>query len=627
MNRPWQRWLVFAACLTVLSAAMGWMTATTLRLDRAQRDAARQAEREERARLALWRMDSALTALIVEESARPVASYRPFYEAERAYSKGNVALKQGEVVVPSPLLAFSSSNILLHFQREPNGTLISPQVPAGQQQILAADAQNPNAPRRISQERLAAMDALLRKPSSATNGTAPPVTSSKAVARQWRNDDLLVRESGAVPPMPSLNNEPSVQLAANQPGKFSQQQTLRDNRELQSRATVVQQAAQQAVNNANYWNAPPQPPAQGSVSDPNQAVVFKALWLDNQLVLARRVSPPGGQVVQGIWLNWANLRASLLASIADLFPRADLRPASQPARADSVRRLAALPVELVPGPDPTPAANGWSPLRISLAVAWVGALLAALAAGFLLLGTISLSERRAAFVSAVTHELRTPLTTFRMYSEMLATDMVTDPEKRKGYLATLCSEASRLTHLVENVLAYAQLERGSARQRIERVTLRELIERVQPRLLQRAQQAGATLVSDADPAAAQTTVQVDVSAVEQILFNLVDNSCKYATTDASEKTIHLEALPMEDNGRFAMLRVRDHGQGISAEAARRLFQPFSKSATQAAHSAPGVGLGLALCRRLSRSLGGELRLDSTVHDGACFVLSLPAGAT
>src|SRR5438093_2650051 len=105
-----------------------------------------------------------------------------------------------------------------------------------------------------------------------------------------------------------------------------------------------------------------------------------------------------------------------------------------------------------------------------------------------------------------------------------------------------------------------------------------------------------------------------------ILFSLVDNACKYAAPTASEKLIHLEALP---DGKFAMLRVRDHGQGISAEGARRLFQPFSKSAHEAAHTAPGVGLGLALCRRLSRSMGGDLRLEALVKGGACFVLTLP----
>jgi signal transduction histidine kinase len=244
------------------------------------------------------------------------------------------------------------------------------------------------------------------------------------------------------------------------------------------------------------------------------------------------------------------------------------------------------------------------------------------AVAVLLQGTLSLSERRAAFVSAVTHELRTPLTTFKMYSEMLAGGMVPDAARRE-YLGTLCAEANRVNHLVENVLSYARLERGSARSRIEKVTVRDLLQRVKPRLVQRAEQAGMTLQEDADFRALNSVVSVDVAAVEQILFNLVDNACKYAAPTASERIVHLEAFP--ENGRFAMVRVRDHGRGISAEAARRLFQPFNKSADEAARTAPGVGLGLALCRRLGRSLGGDLRFNGAVTGGACFELLLPLG--
>ena len=213
-----------------------------------------------------------------------------------------------------------------------------------------------------------------------------------------------------------------------------------------------------------------------------------------------------------------------------------------------------------------------------------------------------------------------PLTTFKMYSEMLAGDMVRDEQKQRSYLATLCAEANRLSHLVENVLAYARLERGSARGRIEKITLGDLLRRVEGRLLQRAEQANMRISVDSAPEAFKATVHVDVSVLEQILFNLVDNACKYAAPSATERIIHLEALSA---GKSAMLRVRDHGQGISAEAARRLFQPFSKSASEAARTAPGVGLGLALCRRLSRSMGGDLRLAAQVREGACFELSLP----
>ncbi len=115
-----------------------------------------------------------------------------------------------------------------------------------------------------------------------------------------------------------------------------------------------------------------------------------------------------------------------------------------------------------------------------------------------------------------------------------------------------------------------------------------------------------------------TTVLANPSAVEQILVNLVDNVAKYASS-ATDKTVHLTFAQTDG---LLELRIRDHGPGIARPASRRLFHPFSKSAFEAANSAPGVGLGLALSRRLARDMGGQLHLDDTVTDGACFVLTL-----
>ena len=126
------------------------------------------------------------------------------------------------------------------------------------------------------------------------------------------------------------------------------------------------------------------------------------------------------------------------------------------------------------------------------------------------------------------------------------------------------------------------------------------------------------LVVKKDDAARTATVRANPSAVQQILFNLVDNSCKYAS-DASDRRIH---LILERSGSKVRLAVRDHGPGISRRSRRRLFRSFSKSAHDAANSAPGVGLGLALSRRLATDMGGQLRLDKTVIDGASFVLTL-----
>ena len=641
MTRPLHIRLLFAACLLVLLAAMAAVSVTTLRLDRAQMQAAQQAETEEKVRLALWRMDSLLTSIMVEESARPFSAWESFSRSEAALTKGYAPIQPGEVLTPSPLLAYSSSNVLLHFQLSPEGQLTSPQVPIGAERAPALMNGATTAAIQTAAARLNEYQSLLNlqcvtpppdlalSPAQAGNSvlnrdvlingcavfrtnTVGPITVPERNSRQWQE----IRSDNEWQARANFNQAVQLQAVTNQmqsrAGNGGQPSSFASS--LSSISAPRQTHAPVALNPG------PRPPVALPVTELAGEGVFKPLWVGSELVLARRVNFADRFVVQGVWLNWTNLRQSLVAAVKDLFPSAEILPVLAANSDPQARLLAAIPARLVTGPPSLPAVRLWSPVRTALVVAWLCVLLAALAVAVLLHGTVSLSERRAAFVSAVTHELRTPLTTFKMYSEMLAEGMVPDETKRKSYLSTLCSEANRLSHLVENVLAYARLERGSARSRVERVSLGQLIDRVKPRLDQRAAQAEMQVVVASDEKALGTVVNVDTSAVEQILFNLVDNACKYAAPTASERLIHLEALP---DGKFAMLRVRDHGQGISAEGARRLFQPFSKSAHEAAHTAPGVGLGLALCRRLSRSMGGDLRLESLARGGACFVLTLP----
>jgi signal transduction histidine kinase len=556
---------------------------------------------------------------VVEESARPYSAYDSFHAAERAYTKGYASIKQGDVLVPSPLLTYLPTNVLLHFQFGEDGKLSSPQVPLDSQRRLAQVSYISSEQIDLAAGRLAALQKVLNQPAGPNaSALASSLSRSPALStpqpKLLNNRDVLINTCARVP----TNTVNTIDLAAQpqqqQAWQSPQNQMLRNSAEWNARANVSQQKGgiNEAIQSGKYV-----PPEDHSLLEGP----FKAVWLGPALILARRVEVNSRAVIQGCWVDWEKLRASLLESAKDLFPSCDMQPISA-ANSDSrdTRRLAALPARLIPGPLAIEPVPFWSPVRVSLVIAWCCVLLAAMAVAVLLNGAILLSERRGAFVSAVTHELRTPLTTFKMYSEMLAEGMIPEEEKRQQYLNTLRSEANRLSHLVENVLAYARLERGSARGRVEKVNIESLIDRVKPRLVQRAEQAGMRLVIDSAPETLQTTVHADVSAVEQILFNLVDNACKYAAPAASEKLIHLEALPSDT---LAMLRIRDHGQGITRARARRLFRPFSKSAQEAAHTAPGVGLGLALCRRLSRSMGGDLRLDEVVKDGACFVLTLP----
>ena len=419
----------------------------------------------------------------------------------------------------------------------------------------------------------------------------------------------------ALPPADAPPDEPVPEALANAaPVKGGKQS--RSYQEYQARAANTQQQVAVQSNANRVLTGPASDQATGPLT---------ALWLGGDLLLARRVAARDApDAVQGCRVDWPAVESWLLQSVKDLLPEAKLvpvLPGGAAADADA-RLLASLPARLEPGPLPAPAEpRAASPLRVSLIAAWAGAVLAIAAVGLLLRGVSALSERRGAFVSAVTHELRTPLTTLRMYTEMLAEGMVDDPSQRRTYLQTLRAEADRLGHLVENVLAYSRLERNRAGYEATPVKLDEALSRAVERLADRARQAGMRLVHDVPGEVAALTVRVNALGLEQVLFNLVDNACKYAA-GAADKRIELTARPAADGKRIE-LWIRDHGPGVPAARGGRLFRPFSKSVQEAANTAPGLGLGLAISRRLTEAMGGELRAGDAPGGGAEFVVSLP----
>ena len=651
MNRPLHIWITFLACLGLLLAVMGWVSWNTLALESAREKAAQNADVQESVRLALWRLDFQASALLIRENARPPHDFRAFYAQEGLVDKDNGLFKKGDVMAASPLLAEPPEHVLLHFQMDATGALRSPQVPQnGEREVALTLFVNEDTVTR-SEQRLQTLRELLAKP-AATATNREILTQTACVSPQefrqevvskllemptdgnLRNNNWSAQQGIAQSSQGFLNSLESVvrsRAVAQQSEEAMKQQVTIKTKEPEAKTAVKAESkpsleAKKAM--PKVLDAPTSALAQrqeaaAAVRTP-ESKPFQGVWLDGNLILTREAWVDGVRLIQGVWLDWPAMRSAWLKEITDLFsgarldPAANVSPGARPT--DDPLRFAALPVRLVMGVIPLAEMPFWTPLRKSLVIALGCGTLAAFAVALLLYGTVALSERRASFVSAVTHELRTPLTTFRLYSEMLADGMVKDEAQRKTYLDTLSGEAGRLSHLVENVLAYARLERGSAQERAENLTIGELLDRITPRLRQRADECEMELRIEAGESERKTRLRIDAAAVEQILFNLVDNACKYATPRAVERVIHLEA---DTSGRFAMLRVRDHGGGISRGERRRIFHPFHKSADQAAHSAPGVGLGLALCRRLASALGGAITLDTACKDGACFVVKLP----
>ncbi|MCU0864635.1 MAG: HAMP domain-containing histidine kinase [Planctomycetes bacterium] len=555
----------------------------------------RGAGAHERLRLALWRLDSWLAPQLAREAMRPARDFRAFPSASAAWTRGLMRLGSDEVVFNSPLLGVEPGLFALHFELGPEG-IVSPQVPQGNERdVCEANgidrAVLDRAAQRLAEfERQLDRDALLRR---------------QGIAEA----QLPMMGCNAVPPEAPAQTQQSVAEFSNRQRSvqnvFAPQQQAADNTNGQLFVGALQSGNVPSLNTSTDQVGPMTP-----------------IWLDGEvarLVFVRRVTSAGVQRLQGAVVDWARMQQELLAQVADLFaPGAQLVRCDQPDASEQPSMLASIPVRLIAS---CPGEIGVGlPLPWMLASVWGITLLGLAMLGFTLRAAIGYGERRARFASAVTHELRTPLTTFRMYSEMLADGVVTEPAAQREYLGTLQRESDRLARVVENVLAWSRLEEGRFRSRRETHRLAALLERVTPPLQRRLQEVELELVVQWDPAFVDTEIATDEDAVGQILFNLVDNAAKYAR-DAVDRRVELQVAVADDR---VVLTLRDHGPGVPAAMRARIFAPFDRGAVAAGdNDVPGVGLGLSLARGLARDLGGELRLEAGGGAGAAFSLVLP----
>ncbi len=594
-------WFWFGAGTVAALAALAAMSVIMLRLES---ESAHVRSRESALRVALWRMDSWLSPQLAREAARPHFEYQPYYAAESAYTQLLSEIPAGQVLTPSPLLTFESTYFPIHFQIQPDGTVTSPQVPEGNHLDLAESTVLP--PGAIDRRR-----ALLERVRGLIN--LPQVEMACSVAEK----QILAQ-------IESSMDQVQTQTAQEMYSTDDAEQT-RSYQEMQKRVSQNWTAQIEAglENKGKEAALAPSSVAEVSALAPIWARAIEGEGGEVELLFVRRVTMNGTVVYQGFLAQWDQLRAMLLAQVNDLFTAARLAPLMDgpAARGEEPEAdmLAAIPAVLDGAEVSDESLALLTPARLALGITWLAVLGAVAAAGMTLRASIDYADRRSRFASAVTHELRTPLTTFELYAGMLAEGMVKDPAKAREYHITLRDEAERLSAIVENVLAYAQVEEGRLARTPQKVSVRDAVSHVLPALQRRAEKCSAMLDVQIDDAEGATW-SIDVETIGQILFNLIDNACKYGCPKARSR-IELNASVRDGRAEFC---VRDFGDGVPARMETRIFEPFDRGALSPGSIAPGVGIGLTLSRDLARAMGGDLSTRAQHGEaGASFVLRLP----
>jgi signal transduction histidine kinase len=227
------------------------------------------------------------------------------------------------------------------------------------------------------------------------------------------------------------------------------------------------------------------------------------------------------------------------------------------------------------------------------------------------------AKQKDEFLAVLAHELRNPLAPLRTGLDLLLRRQAGKPDSflDARTLATMNRQLDHMVRLIDDLLDVSRISRGALELRRENVDLsavvRATIESMRPRFERRKQVISAELPDD-------LTARVDATRIEQVLTNLLHNATKF-TNDGGSIRVELGGTP-----EAAVLRVIDSGVGIRPNQLERVFDMFTRVERPGGGGEPGLGIGLALARRLAEMHGGKLTASSDGDGcGATFTLTIP----
>lgn len=223
------------------------------------------------------------------------------------------------------------------------------------------------------------------------------------------------------------------------------------------------------------------------------------------------------------------------------------------------------------------------------------------------------SRLKSDFVANMSHELRTPLNGILGFAELIRDDA--KDEDTRDYAETILQSGQHLLSLVNDVLDIAKIESGNMLLEKVPFALTPLLQDTVGLHAAPAQQKGLNLISDfaADLPGILTS---DPTRLRQVLHNLIGNAVKFTASGEVRVSARLD-------GDRVIFAVRDTGPGIPAEAQAAIFERFRQAAAFISREHGGTGLGLSLAQAFVNLMGGEIRLESTPGQGACFEFWLP----
>jgi signal transduction histidine kinase len=244
------------------------------------------------------------------------------------------------------------------------------------------------------------------------------------------------------------------------------------------------------------------------------------------------------------------------------------------------------------------------------------------------------NRQKTVFLASAAHELKTPLAVIKGYYDLLlAGSLGRLTEKQKDILEESKESCERLVRLVSMFLNYSALESGKLVLQLRENDLRDCLDEVARLRVEGFQRKGVKLETQLDPSI--PSFRFDYQKVQQVAANLLDNALKHTVAGGCvtlrarphfwERRI-AEVAPVEERRRFRLPRpnsvevsVTDSGAGIAPEHHQEIFEDF----VRVDRNTSGMGLGLAIAKRLVQAHRGKIWVESEQHRGSTFAFLLP----
>lgn len=230
-----------------------------------------------------------------------------------------------------------------------------------------------------------------------------------------------------------------------------------------------------------------------------------------------------------------------------------------------------------------------------------------------------LERLKGTFLASLNHEIRTPLSGILGMADLLLETSLDDEQREYVNAARLCAES--LFEILNATLEYSSLEAGHLTLDESEFSLRDLIESTLAQQALKAESKGLKLQANYDPVLPETMVG-DAPRLRQLLSHFLANAIKFTHAGGVEVRVSRDSRSSD----LLRIEVEDTGIGIPPEQIDRIFDSFRQVDSGLSRMYPGLGLGLALARKLALLMHGEISVASTPEKGSTFTLRVPMRA-